>query len=157
MGKMHVECNAAGLAQLQDLAVRLSEEDLRRQLDSEWTIGMVLAHLAFWDHFVLARWEQAARDGLRVPPSLDDAVQGLVNAAALPVWRACIPREALLLALAAAEAVNACIADLDDDVVADVLASGRAALVDRGLHRGEHLAAIAATLDRDRTAADPAC
>jgi hypothetical protein len=83
MGKTHVERNAAGLAQLQSLAARLSEDDLRRQLDSEWTIAVVLAHLAFWDHFVLARWELAARRGLRVPPGVDGAVQDLVNAAAL--------------------------------------------------------------------------
>jgi hypothetical protein len=156
MGQTHVERNAAGLTHLHALAARLSEDDLQRQLDDDWTIAMLLAHLAFWDYFVLARWEQAARNGLRVPSSLDDAVQDLINAAALPVWRACVPGEALPLALAAAKAVNACIADLDEDVVADVLASGRLPLVDRALHRDEHLAAIAATLDRSRTAADPA-
>lgn len=143
MGQTHIERNAAGLARLRALAARQHDDDLGRTLDGEWTIVAALAHLAFWDRFMLARWERAARDGRRVPPSIDDeTIEDLVNAAALPGWRACAPREAMRLALAAAEAVDGRIAALDDEVVADVLASGRARLMDRSLHRDEHLAAI---------------
>jgi len=69
------------------------------------------------------------------------------NAAALPLWRACARGEAPRLALAAAEAVNADIAALGDDVVADVLASGRMGLVDRSAHRAAHLSEIEVALD----------
>jgi hypothetical protein len=151
MDRTYVERNAAGLARLRALAARCTDDELQRPIEGGWTVAALLAHLAFWDQFVLARWKWAEREGLHVPQALDSAYQDLVNDAGMSLWLACPPREALRQALAAADAVDHYIAGLDDEVAAGLLASGRAPLVDRSWHRDPHLAEIERALGDARS------
>ena len=139
MDPAHVARNDASRERLRQLVARLSDDLMWRRIDDVWTVPAVLAHLAFWDRFVLERWAQAERDGTLVPPVLDDAVQEMVNAAALPQWRETPPAAAAREALEAARAVDERIERLGAAAVDAILASGRLALVDRGVHRGPHL------------------
>ncbi len=127
---------------LQTLLGRLTEEDLARPLDDDWTVGMLLAHTAFWDRFVLERWHHAARQGLSTPIGLQDEVVDLVNAALMDEWRAVRPAQAAELALAAADAVDRFVAAVPEEQTAELLAAGRERLLDRSRHRAEHLEAI---------------
>lgn len=144
MDPAFVERNRAQRERLWTIATRLSKEELARPIDGPWTPAALLAHVAFWDRFVHARWVQATRGESRMPQQIDDAVQDLINDAALPQWTRLPPGIAVEEALAAAEAVDTLIGSLDADIVAEVLAAGRERLVDRSLHRSEHLDTIAA-------------
>ena len=56
-----IEANAKGRERLRALASRLSEEELRLEAGDGWTVGAILAHLAFWDYRVLGlilRWKK---------------------------------------------------------------------------------------------------
>lgn len=139
MDSPYVTRNNANLERLQQLVARLSDDQMNHPIDNGWTVSAVLAHLAFWDRFVLERWIQTERDGKLVPPVLDDAVQDLVNAAALPQWRGTAPRVVAREALEAAAAVDEKIEQLSPAMVEAVLASERLALLDRTVHRGPHL------------------
>lgn len=108
---------------------------LRRPLADGWTVA-ALAHLAFWDGWVGARWDRYDRDG--AIEDLLDGILDLANAAGLPGWLAIEPRAAAL-ALAAAEAVDRRIVALPPEAVAHGPATGRPAIVDRSPHRGPHL------------------
>lgn len=134
--------NAASRERLRALIGRLTEDDLARPLDEEWTVGMLLAHTAFWDRFVLERWRYAIQEGLSAPIVLDDDVTDLVNAALMDEWRAIRPAQAAELAMAAAESVDALVTSVPAAQAADLFASGRERLLDRSLHRDEHLGAI---------------
>ncbi len=94
-----LERNKAELARLRQLVARLTDADLTRSVGGGWTVSAALAHLAFWDHRVVVTLEWWEREGVS-PASIDD----IVNEAALPLWLAVPPREAVRLALSSAEA-----------------------------------------------------
>jgi hypothetical protein len=124
--------------------MRLSNTELARPIDGAWSAAGLLAHVAFWDRFVRERWRLVGRSGTQTPVAIDDEALDLVNDAALPQWVAVPPREAAEMCVAEANEVDRFVASLDDDVVAKVLEEGRERLVDRSLHRAEHLATIEA-------------
>lgn len=142
MDRENDERNRASLERLRDLSERLSPDDLTGVIEPPWTAAALLAHIGFWDRFARARWLHAERTGLRTPLALEDEVAELVNDADIPHWSALPPDLAIEECLRSAEEVNATIAALDDDVVAEMIVEGRERLVDRSLHRGEHLEMI---------------
>jgi len=133
------ERNRATTERLRALAGRLPDDELARVLDPPWTTSALFAHIAFWDRFVLARWKLAATKGSRAPDRMDDTPQDLINDAALPGWKAIPARAAIDTCLAAAEELDRLIGSLDIDVVVELERDRRERLVDRSLHRGEHL------------------
>jgi hypothetical protein len=136
------ERNRSTTERLRALAQRLSDEELTRALDPAWTSSALFAHIAFWDRFVLARWKLAVTSGSRAPDPMDDTPQDLINDAALPGWKAIPPRAAVETCLAAAEELDRFIGSLDTDIVARLVRDRRERLVDRSLHRGEHLGTL---------------
>jgi hypothetical protein len=138
----YVERNAEGLKRLRALVERLSDRDLSRDLGGGWTVAVALAHLAFWDRYLAARWEHALREGLSAPEAVPDFVPRFINEAALGAWQVCLPREAARLALAAAGHIEGLLAKIDPSQAATALASGRPSLVDRTLHWFEHMEQI---------------
>ncbi len=129
--------NARDRERLRHLVANITDEGLQQPVGGGWTVAAVLAHLAFWDEWVRARWDQYARDG--AIEDLPDGILDLANAAGLPLWRALLPRRAAELALAAAEEVDRRIETLAAEAVAHALSTGRPAMVDRSLHRGAHV------------------
>ena len=146
MEQEHVARNAAERERLRALVARLSEEEWQCPLGDGWTVAAALAHLAFWDRYVLARWGQYDREGAFL--ALPDRHVDLANEAALPQWLALPPRRAAALALAAAEEVDRRIAELAPEAVAAALATDRPAMVNRSRHRRAHLDAIEGALGR---------
>lgn len=122
---------------LGELVARLEGEALGRVVAEGWTVAAVLAHLAFWDRWVVARWDRYDREGGL--GSLPDEVLDLVNAAAAGHWLALPAATAVDLALAAAEEADRRIAALPRAGVEHALATGRPAMLDRSLHRTPHL------------------
>jgi DinB family protein len=138
----HNQRNDASRTRLADLATRLDADDLGVQIDDTWTVGALLGHLAFWDGLVAARWRYAQQSGTATPIGLDDELTDLVNAAAIPGWRVLDPQRLAALVVSAAEDVDGVIAGLGAPSVEGVLAEGRPRLLDRSLHREEHIAMI---------------
>jgi hypothetical protein len=137
--------NAESLERLREVGSRLSEDDLRTQVDGAWTAAGLLAHIAFWDRFVEARWRDAQANGSDLPDPIDDRPLEWINDAALPQWIAVEPRAAVEECLAAGASANELLEALPDEVLDEVTRSGRPRLVDRSLHRGDHLSVIERT------------
>jgi Mycothiol maleylpyruvate isomerase N-terminal domain len=132
----YVESNARSRERLERLSER-GDVELAVQLPGGWTVAVVFAHLAFWDGWAGARWDQYERDGSF--EDLPGSLQELANRAAMPQWLALPPRRALTLAMEAAERLDARLEKLPDEAIARVLETGRQVMVDRSLHRGPHL------------------
>lgn len=104
-------------------------------LDGGWTVSALLAHLAFWDRFVFARWEDAERRGEILPPVIDDVVQELINTAAIEQWRSMQPSVAAQSALAAAQAIDEKIERMSPTAMEAAIDAERLGLIDRSGHR----------------------
>src|SRR5262245_27558134 len=98
-----ITMNRAARERMRALAERLSEEELRRPVGQHWTVAIVYAHLSFLEQRALWVLETSLREERVVNP--DWGI--FVNDVSLPFWAALPPREAVRLALEAAEAVDA--------------------------------------------------
>jgi DinB family protein len=136
-------------ASRQRLSARLDDltaNELLTQVDEDWTVGGLLAHLAFWDRLVLQRWGLAAREGKPTPIGLDDELTDLINDAAMPAWLAVNAARLPGLVLESAAEVDAAVAAVSDESVAAIEAEGRPRLLDRSRHRTLHLDRIEGVL-----------
>jgi hypothetical protein len=138
----HIERNDRSRLRLQQVIDELADDQLTGTTDGPWTIGVLLAHMAFWDRFVKERWEHAFRSQQPTPVLLDLSLADLVNDASVPGWSLIPPQGAARMALAAADEVDGVIAALTNDAVEALLAAGWNSLLDRSVHRHEHLDAI---------------
>jgi len=140
MAPSYVTENNEQRARLRALVERLSDSDLARPLDAGWTVGAVLAHLAFWDQRTLVLIERWEKEGPRTPPrSMDDKDVDWVNDSAKALCLALPPRAAAHLALATAEAVDRRVEALSNELVAANAAAGQPLNLFRAEHRREHL------------------
>jgi hypothetical protein len=140
MAPSYVTENNEQRARLRALVERLSDGDLARPLDAGWTVGAVLAHLAFWDQRTLVLIERWEKEGPRTPPrSIDDKDVDWVNDSAKALCLALPPRAAAHLALATAEAVDRRVEALSNELVAANAAAGKPLNLFRAEHRREHL------------------
>lgn len=140
MAPSYVTENNEQRARLRALVDRLSDGDLARPLEAGWTVGAVLAHLAFWDQRTLILIERLEKEGPRTPPrSIDANDVDWINDSAKALCLALPPRTAARLAIATAEAVDRAVEGLSDAQVAANDAAGRPLNLFRAEHRREHL------------------
>jgi len=137
--------NDASRGRLVRLLDRLTDSDLGRVVDG-WSVGTNLAHLAFWDRFLLVRWEEAAASGRAHPIDVGPPLFDLLNDALAAQWALLDLASVRVLVLGAAEALDAHLATLPDDRVAAIQAAGLPRLVERTLHRAGHLDPIETAL-----------
>jgi hypothetical protein len=149
MGDGVDERNRASADRLAALGARLSDDALTTEIDPPWTAGGLFAHIAFWDRFVLERWRLAAERSERTPVAVDDGFMDRINDASLGQWMSIPPRAGVQLCTAAAREVDAFIEGVAGDVRAELAAEGRQRLVDRSLHRGDHLEVLEAAFPAD--------
>ncbi|HEX9124849.1 MAG TPA: maleylpyruvate isomerase N-terminal domain-containing protein [Methylomirabilota bacterium] len=137
--RTYIARNDAERARLRALVARLSDADLARPMPAGWTVASVLAHVAFWDQRILVlldRWEQSPST---IPRAINEADVDWVNDTTKALLLAMPPRRAAELAVATAEAVDARVAALPDDLLARNAAAGSPLSMTRSVHREEHL------------------
>ena len=128
-------------------AVAARPDDLVRIVHDNWTVAAKLAHLAYWDRFVLqllGRWQQGLEIRTETPQWFDD----VQNDAILDESLALEPAVAARLAVEAARAVDEWHAGLSAEDAARLDADAARPETDanwpvhRYRHREEHLAEI---------------
>lgn len=142
----HDERNRLSGERIAALAARMDADDLRRPLGEHWTIAAGLVHIASWDRFVFERWTHADANGLVMPVPFTSGAEDVVNGTLTPLLLRIPADEAIELALEAALAVEQLIAGLSTERVETAEREGRERMVDRSIHRTEHLDEIEATL-----------
>ncbi|HEY5628489.1 MAG TPA: maleylpyruvate isomerase N-terminal domain-containing protein [Candidatus Limnocylindrales bacterium] len=146
--RSYVHDNRAATADLRALVESLTDADLAVDLGEGWTVGMALAHLAFWDEWHVARWLHAAGEGELAPPAADDVITNRANEALLSTWQALPARAAVRLVLDAADAADAYVADLADEAIDAARERGGSRWFERAPHRRDHIGQISHALGR---------
>jgi hypothetical protein len=123
---------------LRRLVERLTDEQFATPLGGDWTVGVALAHVAFWDRRVVAQLEKWDREG-RGPEPRDQMDGTVINDASLAQWRALSPRAAANEALAAAAAADQALARTDPRLIEQIIAQDGPFGLPRAVHRAEHL------------------
>jgi len=137
MDRSYVTENEAERARLQAIVARLTDADLARAMSEDWTIGVGLMHLAFWDGLSLSKFEEWERTGeVQIPP-MREMVDG-INHAMLPWWRTIAPAQVRHAVVAAAEAVDRKAETLPAPIIEAILALRPRSLT-RAIHRRQHL------------------
>jgi Mycothiol maleylpyruvate isomerase N-terminal domain len=141
--------NDEGRARIQALLASLTDEDLSRPVGPDWTVGVGLMHLAFWDRQWLSKFEEWERLGEVIVPAETRSLPlfNIINAAMLPWWRGISPAQVRHEVLAAAEAIDDKVASLSHSMIEAILATRPCTLV-RATHRREHLDEIDNALGR---------
>jgi hypothetical protein len=98
---------------------------------------------------VLERWRLAAERGERTPMAVDGGLMDRINDASLRQWMSIPPRVAVEECAISASDLDAFVEDVADDVREQIAAEGRERLVDRSLHRGDHLGTLEAAFPAD--------
>ena len=128
--------NSDSTERLSTLVARLDPDDMRRSLGGAWTVGLALAHLAFWD----ARQVAALR---RFAQGEQFASEDLATNAALELMATAFnPSTIGESAVSAAQQLDAVVEALTADQVDALTGSGKAYAIDRAPHREEHIRQI---------------
>jgi hypothetical protein len=142
MERSFVERNRASTQRIRAMAA-LSEERLRVRVGEHWTVGILLAHLAFWDRRVMYVLDKTERSGKLFIPEIDI----FVNDLSLPLWAAIPPGEAGRIAIETAETLDQRLENYPPLLLEEIWAYNPR-WVDRSLHRGQHLDEADAALGR---------
>ena len=146
--------NETSRAELEQFLSGLSAADLALPAgDGAWTVGQVIGHVTFWDRFLASRWRAALTGGTGQPAYLPHDLADLLNGGLPQSWAAFAAADAKAAvadALAAAREVDATIAALPAETPFTAILGERPALLDRSIHRYEHLAALKGALNASR-------
>lgn len=144
--RAHDRRNAESREHLARLVERLDAASLRAPMGEHWTVAAGLLHLSFWDRFTLERWADAERAGLATPRVVDEFVEDLINDTLTPILLAGSVERVAKQVLEAAQAVDNYVGGLSEATLEQVGSEGRPRLIDRSIHRNEHVDEIEALL-----------
>lgn len=137
-----VETNRASTDRIRALAASLTDEEMQHPVGEHWTVGVALAHLAWWDRRVMYVLDMTERNGELFVPEIDI----FVNDLSLPLWAAVPPREAARIAIESAETLDQRLESYPPALLEEIYAYNKRWVV-RALHRGEHLDEVDAALN----------
>lgn len=134
MDRSFVEQNRASTERIRALAARLTDEEMQTRVGEHWTVGIVFAHLAWWDRRVMYVLDMTEKDRKLFIPEIDI----FVNDLSLPLWAAIPPREAARIAIETSETLDKRLEEYSPELL-DEIYNYNKRLVIRALHRAEHL------------------
>jgi hypothetical protein len=140
LDRSFVELNRASSRRMHEMAMRLSDEELRWPV-GKWTTSTTLAHLAFWDLRVMHILEATERERKVCAPEIDVAVNDVMYL----LLYAIPPRLAAQMAFQTAEALDEMLERFPPDLLEQVYARFDR-WVFRSLHRNAHLDSIETAL-----------
>jgi len=110
--RSYVERNTGEQERLRALVARLTDDELRRQVNDHWTVAGVLGHIAFWDARVLALADKVESGVPFSPSDAEPEDVDWINDATRPLIHAIAPRQAAELAVQLAEETDRRVASL---------------------------------------------
>jgi hypothetical protein len=143
MDRSFIELNNASRGRMRSLADSISDEQMLTKVGEHWTVGIVYAHIAWWDRRVVYVLDMTEKNGNLFVPEIDI----FVNDLSLPLWAAVPPREAVRIALENAEALDKRLEEYPPALLEEIYNYNKRWVV-RALHRGEHLDEADAALSK---------
>jgi hypothetical protein len=134
MDRSFIESNRLSRERMQALADRCSDEKMLTKVGEHWTVGIVYAHIAWWDRRVMYVLDMTEKNGKLFVPEIDI----FVNDLSLPLWAVVPPREAVRIAMENAEALDKRLEEYPESLLEDIHKYNERWVV-RAMHRNEHL------------------
>ncbi len=131
----YAEQNDESRRRLERLAETLTDEDMTRVTSYGWSVGALLAHMAWWDQRVLVLLRRWRENGLDDSPVDSNAV----NEALKPLCHVLDPRVALRLCLSSAEETDAELSAISTQLFTQIEAMPTHFRMNRSLHRNDHI------------------
>jgi hypothetical protein len=128
------DLNRLSRERIRSLAERLTDEEMQTKVGEHWTVGVVFAHLAWWDRRVMYVLDMTEKNGKIFNPEIDI----FVNDLSLPLWAVVPPREAARIAIETSETLDKQLEEYSPALLEEIYNSNKR-LVIRALHRNEHL------------------
>jgi len=141
MDRSFMELNRASQERMRTLAGRLSDEEFLTKVGEHWTVGIVYAHIAWWDRRVMYVLDATEKDNKLFIPEIDI----FVNDLSLPLWAAVPPREAVRIAMESAETLDIRLEEYSPALLEEIYNYNKRWVI-RALHRNEHLGEAEAAL-----------
>ena len=135
------QANRRSTERMRQIVDCLSETELSQSLRNDWTIAVTLAHLAFWDQRVIYVIELARKNNALQLPHFDDPLNDILA----PLLSAIPPVEAARLAISKAETLDGMLEKCAQEFLEEMMKVNNR-LVERALHRNDHLDDIEAIL-----------
>lgn len=129
-----VQLNRASTERIRRLVEKLTDRDFLKPVGDHWTVGIALAHIAFWDRRALFVLDRTEKEGKLVPVEPDLVVNDL----SLPLWGAIPPRTAARIALETADRLDKRLEAYPAALLEVVFQANKRTVI-RALHRNEHL------------------
>lgn len=143
MDRSFIELNNASRGRMRSLAESVSDRQMLTKVGEHWTVGIVYAHIAWWDRRVVYVLDMTEKNGNLFVPEIDI----FVNDLSLPLWAAVPPREAVRIAMENAEALDKRLEEYPPALLEEIYNYNKRWVV-RALHRGEHLDEADAALSK---------
>ena len=134
LDRSYIELNRTSRERMQALAGRLSDEQLLTKVGKHWTVGIVYAHIAWWDRRVMYVLDMTEKDGKLFIPEIDI----FVNDLSLPLWAAVPPRKAVRIAMETADTLDKRLEEYSPALLEEIFDYNKRWVI-RALHRNEHL------------------
>ena len=134
MDRSFIEQNRASTERIRNLAARLTDVEMQTRVGEHWTVGIVFAHLAWWDRRVMYVLDMTEKDGKLFIPEIDI----FVNDLSLPLWAAIPPREAARIAIETSETLDKRLEEYSPTLLEEIYNYNKRWVI-RALHRAEHL------------------
>jgi len=134
MDHSFIDLNRASKERMRKLAERLTDEEMLTKVGEHWTVGIVYAHIAWWDRRVMYVLDITKKDNKLFIPEIDI----FVNDLSLPLWAAVPPREAVRIALETAETLDKRLEEFSPELREEIYNYNKRWII-RALHRNEHL------------------
>ncbi|MCC6499908.1 MAG: DinB family protein [Anaerolineales bacterium] len=134
LSQSYIELNRSSRERMRALAERLTDEQMQTKVGEHWTVGVVFAHLAWWDRRVLYALGMTEKNGTLFIPEIDV----FVNDLSLPLWLAVPPRVAARIAIETSEALDKRLVEFPPGLLEEMYNYNKRWVI-RALHRNEHL------------------
>ena len=126
--------NRASKERIRALAERLTDEEMQTKVGEHWTVGIVFAHLAWWDRRIMYVLDMTKKDGKLFISEIDI----FVNDLSLPLWAAVPPRDAARIAIETSETLDKRLEEYSPALLEEIYNYNKRWVI-RALHRNEHL------------------
>ncbi len=136
------EQNRTSRERIRTLA-ELSDEEMQTKVGEHWTVGIVFAHIAWWDRRVMYVLDMTEKNDTLFVPEIDI----FVNDLSLPLWAAIPPREAARIAIEECAATDQRLEEYSPALLEEIYNYNKRWVV-RALHRNEHLDEAEAALKK---------
>jgi uncharacterized damage-inducible protein DinB len=132
--KLIFRANRESTERMRKIINQISEDELSKKIENDWTISVTLAHLALWDQRVIFVIESAIKNNKLHAPFYDDQLNDILT----PLLKTIPATEAARMAITTAERLDSALEKCPKQILEE-MKKVNSRLLERSIHRILHL------------------